>query len=72
MVPRAATNLTLKKVKSQGQGHDMVPIERVCRKDHACKKYQYAIFNISEDMSKVKVFVTDGRTDRETDGQTDE
>ena len=32
--PSAATNLTLKKVK--GQGHDMVPIERACHKDHAC------------------------------------
>ena len=31
--PSAATNLTLKKVK--GQGHDMVPIERACHKDHA-------------------------------------
>ena len=33
--PRAATNLTLKKVK--GQGHGMVPIERACHKDHACQ-----------------------------------
>ena len=36
VVPRAATNLTLKKVKGQGQGHGMVPIERACHKDHAC------------------------------------
>ena len=35
VVPRAATNLTLKKVK--GQGHDMVPIERAYHKDHACQ-----------------------------------
>ena len=39
VVPRAATNFTLKKVKGQGQGqgHGMVPIERVCHKDHACQ-----------------------------------
>ena len=37
VVPRAATNLTLKKVKGQGQGHDMVPIERAYHKDHACQ-----------------------------------
>ena len=35
VVPRAATNLTLKKVK--GQGHGMVPIERDCHNDHACQ-----------------------------------
>ena len=35
VVSRAATNLTLKKVK--GQGHGMVPIERACHKDHACQ-----------------------------------
>ena len=35
VVPRAATNLALKKV--QGQGHDMVPIETACHKDHACQ-----------------------------------
>ena len=32
-------------------------------------KYQCSIINTSEDMSKVKVFVTDGRTDGRTDGQ---
>ena len=37
VVPRAATNLILKKVKGQGQGHDMVPIERAYHKDHACQ-----------------------------------
>ena len=31
-------------------------------------KYQCSIINTSEDISKVKVFVTDGRTE----GQTDE
>ena len=35
MVLRAATNVTLKKVNSQG--HGMVPIERACHKDHACQ-----------------------------------
>ena len=37
VVPRAATNLTLKKVKGQSQGHDMVQIERAYHKDHACQ-----------------------------------
>ena len=36
MVPRPATNLTLRLVKGQGQGHRMVPIERACHNDHAC------------------------------------
>ena len=35
VVPSAATNLTLKKVK--GQGHGMVPIESACHKDYACQ-----------------------------------
>ena len=36
-------------------------------------KYQYSIINTSEDMSQVKVFVTDGQTGRRTeDRQTDE
>ena len=30
-----------------------------------------SIINTSEDMSKVKVFVTDGQTDKGTDRQTD-
>ena len=34
-------------------------------------KYQCSIFNTSEDMSQVKVFVTDRRTDGGTDGRTD-
>ena len=34
VVHRPATNLTLKKVKGQGQGHDMVSIERACYKGH--------------------------------------
>ena len=37
VVSRAATNLTLKKVKGQGQGYGMVPVERACHKDHACQ-----------------------------------
>ena len=39
----------------QGQGHNMVPIE---------KKNHCSIINTSVDMSQVKVFVTDRRTDR--------
>ena len=39
VVPRAATNLTLKKVQGQGQGHGMDPFERACHKDHACQIY---------------------------------
>ena len=35
-------------------------------------KYQCSNFNTSEDMSQVKVFVTDRGTDKGTDGQTDE
>ena len=42
----------------------MVPMERTCHKDHACQ-----IINTSENMNQVKVFVTDGQTDRRTDGQ---
>ena len=38
--------------------------ELVTRTMHA--KYQCSIFNTSEDMSQVKVFVTEGRTDRQT------
>ena len=34
-------------------------------------KYQCSIVNTSEDMSQVKVFVTDRQTDRRTDGLTD-
>ena len=64
VVPCSATNLTLKKVK--GLGHGMVPIERACHKDHACQISM--LYKTSEDMSQVKVFVTDGQRD----GQTDE
>ena len=35
MVPRPATNLTLKYV--QGQGHRMLSIGRASHKDHACQ-----------------------------------
>ena len=35
-------------------------------------KYQCSIINTSEDMSQVKVFVTEGLTDRRTDRRTDE
>ena len=61
--PHEAINLTLNWVK--GQGHDMVPMERVVtRIMHA--KYQSSIINnnTSENMSQVKVFVTDRRMDR--------
>ena len=34
-------------------------------------KYQCSIINTSEDMSQVKVFVTDGQTDGRTDRGTD-
>ena len=37
VVPRSATNLTLKKVKGHRQGHDMVPPERSCHKEHTCQ-----------------------------------
>ena len=48
----------------------MVSIERACHKImHA--KYQCSIINTSEDMSKVKVYVTDRGTDR-TDRRTNE
>ena len=71
VVPRAATDLTLKKVKGQGQGHGMCQLKGlVTRTMHA--KYQYSIFNTSEDMSQVKVFVTDRRTDGRTEGRTNE
>ena len=30
-------NLTLKKVKGHRQGHDMVPPERSCHKEHTCQ-----------------------------------
>ena len=33
-------------------------------------KYQCSTFNTSEDMSQVKVFVTDRQTDGQRDGQT--
>ena len=57
VVPRPATTLTLKRVK--GQGHVMASLER-------------AIFNNSEDMSQVKVFVTDRRREGQRDGRTNE
>ena len=37
VVPRSATNLTLKKVKGHRQGQDMVPPERSCHKEHTCQ-----------------------------------
>ena len=37
VVPRSATNLTLKKVKGHRQGHDMVPPKRSCHKEHTCQ-----------------------------------
>ena len=69
MVPCAATNLTLKNVEvkvtlwCQLKG-------LVTRTMHA--KYQCSIFNTSEDMSQVNVFVTDRWTDRGTNRQTNE
>ena len=60
VVPRPATTLTLKLVKDEGKGrgHSIVHIERACHKDHACRNTN-ALINTSEDMSQVKVFVTD-------------
>ena len=68
MVPRSATTLTLKKVKVKVTGwrHLKWLVTRIM---HA--KYQCSIFNTSEDMSQVKVFVTDRRTEGQRDGQTD-
>ena len=34
-------------------------------------KYQCSILKTSEDMSQVKVFVTDRETEEQTDGETD-
>ena len=42
----------------------------VTRNIHA--KYQSSICNSAKVMAKVKVFVTDGQTDRQTEGRTDE
>ena len=51
----------------------MVPIGRTFSKDHSCQKQCYMyIFNTSEDMSQVKVFVTDRETERQTNRRTDE
>ena len=50
----------------QGQGIVMVQIKRACLKDHACQISMLYHLNTSEDMSQVKVFETDGRTDRQT------
>ena len=54
-----AADLTLKQVMS----HCMEPIERACRKDHACHTCISILINTSKDMSQVKVLVTDGHTD---------
>ena len=49
----------------------MVQIGGTFSKDHSCQKQCYMyIFNTSEDMSQVKVFVTE--TDRQTNRRTDE
>ena len=76
--PRAATNLTLNKVKCGDQGHGMMPsmglsqgLERACHKDHACHismLYHY-YFRRNE---PVKVFVTNGRTEGRMDIRTNE
>ena len=51
----------------------MVRIERTFSKHHSCQKQCYMyIFNTSEDMSQVKVFVTDRETGRQTNRRTDE
>ena len=61
--PGVQNKLPLKKVK--------MPIGRTFQRiTHA--KHQCYIFNTSEDMSQVKVFVTDRGTDRQTNRRTDE
>ena len=35
--PPHGNKFDLEKVKGEGQGHSMVPIERACHKDHACQ-----------------------------------
>ena len=43
----------------------MVPIGRTFSEDHSCQKQCYMyIFNTSEDMSQVKVFVIERRADK--------
>ena len=49
----------------------MVPNGRTFSKDHSCQK-QYYIFNSSEDMRQIRVFVTDRGTDRQTNRRTEE
>ena len=51
-VHRAATNLTLKKVKDEGQGQSVLPIDRACHRTMYAK-YQCSIINILEDMIQV-------------------
>ena len=63
VVPRLATTLTLKsKVKVRARCQLKGLITRIL---HA--KFQCSIINTSEDMSQVKVFVTDGHSDRQAD-----
>ena len=65
VVPRSAT--TKVKVKVTGWHHLKGLVTRIM---HA--KYQCSIFNTSEDMTKVKVFVTDRRRVIGTDRRTNE
>ena len=66
--PPRGNKLTLKKVKVKVT--DWCQLKGlVTRTMHA--KYQCSIFNTSEDMSQVKVFVTDRRTDGRTEVQKD-
>ena len=62
MVPRAATNLTLKRSKVKVKVTAWCQLKGlVTRIMHA--KYQCSTINTQKDMSQVKVFVTDRRTD---------
>ena len=66
VVLRAATNLTLERSKVKVMAWCQLK-GLVTRIMHA--KYQCSIINTSEDMSQVKVFVTDRQTEGRTEGQ---
>ena len=66
---KCSMETTHNSVKVKGQGHGMASIEKlkglVTRIMHAI--YQCSIINTSEDISQVKVFVTEGQRDGRTD-----
>ena len=69
VVPSVATNLILKRSKVKVTAWCQLKWI-VTRIMHA--EYQCSTINTLKDMSQVKVFVTDRRTDGQRDGQTDE